>query len=188
MEGTKMKNAKRIPIIAVLLSVLFSFNTFAMNYNKEYIPETPQTEERHDDRSLDYRWTWINDTACVRFKVMENASKERILKFWDLGMLPRWVKSENNSIKAIARSTYSGKWSQSTEGIWSFTFDDSTIPVGVTKIDSVLYAFNTYGELKDGYEYYTGLKTEADGIVKADSAEFTQWLGTQYLPECTSHE
>lgn len=188
MEGYKMKTTKRLSVIAVILSVLFSFNALAMNYNKEYVPESPETEAKHEDRSLDYRWTWINDTACVRFNMLENASKERILKFWDMGMLPRWVKSENNDIKTVARDTYSGKWSQSTEGIWSFTFDDKTIPVGVTRIDGVLYAFNGYGELKAGYEYYTGLKTEADGLVKADSAEFTQWLGTQYLPECTSHE
>uniref|UniRef100_UPI001652C1DE hypothetical protein n=1 Tax=Serratia marcescens TaxID=615 RepID=UPI001652C1DE len=87
-----------------------------------------------------------------------------------------------------ARDTYSGKWSQSPDGIWSFEFDDKTIPVGVTKIDGVLYAFTGYGELKEGYEYYDGLKTGADGLVKADSAEFTQWLATQYLPECTSHK
>jgi len=42
--------------------------------------------------------------------------------------------------------------------------------------------------LKAGYEYYDGIKTEEDGLVKVDSAEFTQWLATQYLPECTSHE
>lgn len=183
-----MKITKKLITITVIMSVLFSFNAFAMKYNKEYVPESPQTETRHEDRSLDYRWTWINDTACVRFNMLENVNKERILKFWDMGMLPRWVKSENNDIKAVSRDTYAGKWSQSTEGIWSFEFDDKTIPVGVTKIDGVLYAFNGFGELKAGYEYYTGAKTEADGLVKADSAEFTQWLGTQYLPECTSHE
>jgi len=58
----------------------------------------------------------------------------------------------------------------------------------VTKIDGVLYAFNAFGELKDEYKYYDELKTGADGLVKADSADFMNWLSTQYLPECTSHE
>jgi len=171
------------------MSILFSFNTFAMSYNKDYVPESPQTELKHEDRSLDYRWTWISDDACVRFNMVENVSKERIItKFRDMGMLPRWMKNEKSNITAVSRESYSGKWSQSEDGIRSFTFDDCTIPVGVTKIDGVLYAFNTYGELKAGYEYYTGFKTEADGLVKANNAEFTQWLGTQYLPDCTSHK
>jgi hypothetical protein len=183
-----MKINKRIFFVTVLISIIFSFNTFAMNYNKDYVPESPKTENKYEDRSLDYRWTWINDLTCVQFNVMENTSKEKIIKFWELGMLPRWVKNESSKIKAVNRETYSGKWSQATDGTRSFTFDDGTIPVGVTKIDSVLYAFNTFGELKAGYEYYTGYKTEADGLVKADSAEYTQWLATQYLPECTSYD
>lgn len=114
--------------------------------------------------------------------------RSEIEKRYNLGIIETWADKVNGIYQKKNRDTYSGKWSQSTEGIWSFEFDDETIPVGVTKIDGVLYAFTGYGELKEGYEYYTGFKTEADGLVKADSAEFTQWLATQYLPECTSHE
>lgn len=187
MEVFNMKNYKMY-IASIILSILFSFNAFAMNNNKDYIPDSPKTEVKHDDRSLDYRWTWLDDSTCVQFNVMENAAKEKIVKFWELGMLPRWVKNENSNIKAVIRYAYSGKWYQSADGIRSFAFDDDTIPVGVTKIDGALYAFNTYGELKEGYEYYTGIKTEADGLVKADNAEFLQWLAGQYIPDCTSHE
>ncbi|PJJ27807.1 hypothetical protein [Lacrimispora celerecrescens] len=185
-----MKNIIRLPLITILLITIFSFNAFAMN--NEYIaPErqTPLNEKRNEDRSLDFRWTWISDDSCVRFRTNENVNKARIDKMYELGALPQWAEDGKDGYGVVKkRYTYSGKWVQAADGIWSFLFDDYTIPVGVTLIDGVLYAFNTYGELKADYEYYDGLKTKADGLVKADSAEFTQWLTTQYLPECTSHE
>lgn len=186
-----MKNFSRISIFSFLLLILFSFNVFAMTDNKgNYVSPTPQSEERFDDKELNYQWAWIDDELCVRFKLSGvYMNKETLKKRYDLGALSRWVDRDTDKRGIIKiRETYSGKWSQSEDGIRSFAFDDCTIPVGVTKIDGVLYAFNTYGELKAGYEYYTAFKTEADGLVKADSAEFTQWLGTQYLPDCTSHE
>ncbi len=188
-----MKNLRKLLVFVIAISVLLSFNAFAMKkeYNtyKELEPSSPQSETVNEDRSLNYRWTWLDDVLCVQFRTAENARRESIKRQYDTGLLKRWgeYNKENVGVSKI-RNTYSGKWSQSAEGIWSFTFDDCTIPVSVTKIDGVLYAFNTYGELKADYEYYDGIKTEADGLVKADSAEFTQWLATQYLPECTSHE
>lgn len=186
-----MKKFNKISIISLLLLILFSFNAFAMTDNKgNYVFPTPQNEERYESKDLNYRWAWIDNELCVRFKFNGvYMSREVLKKRWELGALSRWVDRDSDKNGIIkTRETYSGKWSQSADGIWSFTFDDYTIPVGVTKIDGVLYAFNTYGEIGTGYEYYTGFKTEADGLVKADSAEFTQWLTTQYLPECTSHE
>lgn len=186
----KMKIIKKIFVLTILLSTLFTFNIFAMEKGKaESARQTPLNEKSYEDRSAMYRWTWVNDGSCVRFNLPENTRKDTIIRQYNNGLLPQWAENGTiESAKVITRELYSGKWSQSEDGIRSFTFDDYTIPVGVTKIDGVLYAFNTYGELKAGYEYYTGFKTEADGLVKADSAEFTQWLGTQYLPECTSHE
>ncbi len=150
-----MMKISKWPIFAILLSLLFSFNSFAMEsiMNGDFVRPTPLNESE----TSGFKWTWISDGTVEKANV-------------------------------VSRYTYSGKWSQSSEGIWSFEFDDKTIPVGVTKIDGVLYAFTGYGELKADYEYYDGLKTEADGLVKADSAEFALWLTTQYLPECTSHE
>jgi len=188
-EGSTMKKIKKVLFFAILLSVLFSFNSFAMKYKDyEYVPPMPSTEKKYDDRALNSRWTWMNDDLCVRFQLTDNGKKADLEKRLQLGLLSRWVDKIDGEWKVMNRQSYSGKWSQSEDGIRSFTFDDYTIPVGVTKVDGVLYAFNTYGELKAGYEYYTAFKTEADGIVKADSAEFTQWLATQYLPDCTSHE
>ena len=185
-----MKLLKRLFVFAVLLSTLFTFNAYAMKneYTNDLKRPTPQNEEKHEDGNWNYKWVWITDETCVRFKSGENLKKENIKLQYNIGTLVTWRDRVDGAWKKMARDTYSGKWSQSAEGIWSFTFDDCTIPVGVTKIDGVLYAFNGFGELKEGYEYYTGLKTEADGIVKTDSAEFTQWLETQYLPDCTSHE
>ncbi len=185
-----MKIFRKLFIVMILLSTLFSFNAFAMS-EKEYADksiETPQNEMKYDDRALNYRWTWINNDLCVRFNLWENVNKTRIEDLWSRGMTSRWIEFSNGKYQAKTRDTYSGMWHQAADGIRSFTFDDDTIPVGVTKIDGVIYAFNTYGELKEGYEYYTGFKTEVDGIVKADSTEFIQWLGTQYIPDCTSHE
>lgn len=185
-----MKLLKSIPIFTVLLSLLFSFNIFAVgNEYKDPVRPTPLNEEKHEDRTLDNKWIWLDDETCVQFKLTENAKVSDIKRRYDAGLLRRWA--ENGTIqgpKIITRDTYTGKWSQSVDGIWTFEFDDKTIPVGVTKIDGVLYAFTGYGELKGGYEYYEGLKTAADGLVKSDNPDFLNWLGTQYLPECTSHE
>lgn len=183
-----MKILKRLFIFAMLLSITFTFNVYAMsNQNVDDLQRpTPQSEIKDEDNFNEYRWTWLNNETCVRFN--RGYNRDNIKMQYDIGTLVTWRDRADGTWKVKTRDSYSGKWSQSTEGIWSFVFDDSTIPVGVTKIDGVLYAFNTYGELKDGYEYYTGIKTEADGIVKADGAEFTQWIATQYVPDCTSHE
>ena len=180
-------------MLVVVISALLSFNAFAMkkeyNVYKDLQPSSPQSETVNEDRSLNFRWTWLDDDLCVQFRTAENAKREAIKRQYDLGLLKRWgeYSKENVGVSKI-RNAYSGKWTQSTEGIWSYEFDDKTIPVGVTKIDGILYAFNTFGELKEGYEYYNGLKTGADGLVTADNAEFKEWLATQYLPDCTSHE
>lgn len=183
-----MRKIKTIPILTMLISILFSFNIFAMKYNDyEYVPPMPSTEQKYDDRNLDARWTWLNDELCVRFQGDESIRLEKLERLYESGLMSRWVDKIGGEWQAVKRESYSGKWSQSAEGTWSFEFDDKTIPVGLTKIDDVLYAFNAFGELKEGYEYYNGLKTGADGLVTADSAEFKEWLATQYLPDCTSH-
>lgn len=176
---------KRISILTMIIVSLFTFNAYAMNPPRE----TPLTDAQNSSLPNEIKWTWISDDVCVQFRAVDDMKKERIEDMFNWGMIKRWAENgkDGRSVMKV-RESYSGKWSQSDDGIWSFTFDDYTIPVGVTKIDGVMYAFNTFGELKAGYEYYTGFKTEADGLVKADSAEFTQWLTTQYLPECTSHE
>ena len=180
-----MSIIKRISIFTVLIATLFSFNVYAMNPPRE----TPLTDAQNTSLPKEIKWIWISDDICVQFRAVDGIKKERIEDMFNWGMIKRWAENGTDGRSVIkSRDTYSGKWSQSADGVWSFTFDDYTIPVGVTKIDGVLYAFTGYGELKAGYEYYTGFKTEADGLVKADSAEFTQWLTTQYLPECTSHE
>jgi hypothetical protein len=190
-EGFDVKKVK-FPIFIILISALLSFNAFAMNKNTTYITDAPAqsplNEKKYEDRSLGSRWTWIEDDLCVSYRAADGYTKERLKRQFDLGAVSRWATNESGKWEVKTRDTYSGKWSQSSEGIWSFEFDDKTIPVGVTKIDGVLYAFTGYGELKADYEYYDGLKTEADGLVKADGVEFAQWLTTQYLPECTSHE
>jgi hypothetical protein len=185
-----MNLLRRLSAVVVLVSTLFTFNAYAMNNEANYDMKrpTPQNEEKNEDNAWNYKWIWLSDETCVRFKTGENQKVDNIELQYNLGILVTWREKENGNWKKQNRKSFSGKWSQSAEGIRSFEFDDKTIPVGVTKIDGVLYAFNGYGELKAGYEYYTGIKTEADGLVKADSAEFTQWLATQYLPECTSHE
>lgn len=186
-----MKRTKTISILTVLFIMLFSFNIFAMEkYVKDPERPTPQNEMKYEDRTLNYRWVWLDDETCVRFNLYENSKRYGIERQYSMGVVSAWRDETNTSTtwKPKIRDTYSGKWTKATDGIWSFTFDDCTIPVGVTKIDGVLYAFNTYGELKAGYEYYEGLKTEADGFVKADSEEFSKWIATQYIPDCTSHE
>lgn len=187
-----MKLIKKVLIFSFLLSTLFSFNVFAMKNNSVISTSerpSPINEKKTEDHLLNNRWTWLSDESCVRFNLPENTKREDLSRRYSMGLLPQWAENgtyEKANVKT--RDTYTGQWSQSSEGIWSFEFDDKTIPVGVTKIDGVLYAFNGYGELKEGYEYYTGLKTGADGLVTANSEEFNQWLSTQYLPECTSHK
>lgn len=190
-----MKLFKKIFLLSFILSAFTSLCAFAAgNPNDMKLPEipVPSTEIKHEDRTLDYRWTWLKDDLCVRFKIAsENITKSDLQRRRDIGSISLWSEWDPNNMSnnwVKVRDIYSGKWSQSSEGFWSFEFDDKTIPVGVTKIDGVLYAFNGYGELKEGYEYYNGFKTAADGLVKANSMEFSQWLATQYVPECTSHE
>ncbi|WP_313584189.1 hypothetical protein [Lacrimispora sp.] len=184
-----MNKKKAISLLTVLFITLFSFNIFAME-NKDIASENSIRPTPLNENELSgSKWTWINDKTCVRFSTKEDTNTAILIRLYEYGLLSQWAKNGTEAgANVVLRDTYSGKWTQAADGIWSFTFDDCTIPVGVTKIDGVLYAFNGYGELKADYEYYTGFKTEADGLVKADSAEFTQWLGTQYLPECTSHE
>lgn len=180
---------KIISLLTVLFVMLFSFNIFAMeSYVKDPERSTPQNEIKYEDRTRNYEWIWISNETCVRFYASESIRKDSIERQYSLGVAETWRDKTGGMWKKKSRDTYAGKWTQAADGIWSFTFDDCTIPVGVTKIDGVLYAFNGYGELKADYEYYTGFKTEADGLVKADGAEFTQWLAMQYLPECTSHK
>lgn len=183
-----MKLVNKLIIFTMTLSILFSFNAVAMNNKFVKDPErpTPQNEKAYDESTFSNSWTWLSDELCVQFP--KGSDKDAIEKRYNMGILITWREYKSEQWGAKNRDTYSGKWSQSSGGIWSFEFDDKTIPVGVTKIDGVLYAFTGYGELKEGYEYYPGIKTAADGLVTADSAEFTQWLATQYLPDCTSHE
>lgn len=177
----------KMTLSVFVLSLVFSFNVIAMpknlNANEPGMP-TPSTETRNSDQTLNYGWVWLNDTLCVQFKMNSYANKERLQRSYELGILNGWFEDGKNK----TRDTYTGKWTQAEEGTWSFEFDDHTIPVGVTKIDDVLYAFNTFGELKEGYEYYDGLTTGADGVVSSDDPEFLAWLETQYVPACTSHE
>lgn len=183
-----MKMMRKFFTITVVISLLFSFNGFAM-INNEYTPNNPATEKKNEDRSLDFRWVWLNDNECVQFNVDENYKRSAIEKKNEVVGLSHWIVDDgNNNYNRKTRDTYSGKWSQAEDETWSFEFDDHTIPVGVTKIDDVLYAFNTFGELKEGYEYYDGLTTGADGVVNSDDPEFLAWLETQYVPACTSHE
>lgn len=173
-----------LPIL-LCLCISFSFMSMGKTIEGEFVRDTPLNEETLSG----YNWTWLNDKSCVRFSGTENASKSDIARMYNMGMLPQWANDGSDGVGIIQeRTIYAGKWSQSPEGIWSFVFDDKTIPVGVTKIDDVLYAFNGFGELKEGYEYYEGLKTGADGLVTSDDPAFLEWLATQYVPSCTSHE
>lgn len=177
--------------VTVLLSLCLSFNAFAMvnsgqGWPEIYIPN-PATETKHDDRTLDYVWTWLNDEVVARFQSGERADATRkyLLDDFNVGGIcgGHGIKDDGGK-----RETYSGKWSQSEDGIWSFQFDDYTIPVDITKIDGVLYAFNGYGELVEGYDYWNGHKTAADGLVTCTDPEFITYLESQYIPDCTSHE
>lgn len=186
---------KRISVLLVVVFIfLFSFSSFAMTddyYYNNYVPRipTPQNEPVHEDKSLDYGWLWLNDNHCVQFKLMKICKLSSIQRKYDAGMYPQWVVFNKNGESSLkTRDTYTGQWSQAEDGTWSFMFDDKTIPVGITKIDGVLYAFNGYGELMDGCEYWNGQKTGPDGVVTCTDPEFETYLKTQYVPDCTSHK
>lgn len=182
----EMRKRTIIVMLTFIFSLVAAFSILAMSdvVNGDAIRRNPLN---NDSASL--QWTWLNDDHCVEFDASAESSRENLQRMFEMGLLAQWANSGNRGNGIVQqRYTYSGKWTQSTEGIWSFKFDDKTIPVGITKIDNVLYAFNGVGELKEGYEYYDGLTTGADGLVTSDDPAFWEWLGTQYLPECTSHE
>lgn len=177
----------RVPLLVAVLALLISLNANAMirdEYVSDIVRFTPATEEKNEDRSLDYRWVWISDDVCVRFQMAESGNTLWMAERFEYGMMDYW--KEPDSSKPKTRGTYTGTWSQDGSGIWSFVFDDLTIPVGLTKIDGVLYAFTGYGELKEGYEYWNGQKIGADGVVAEGSQEFLTYLEAQYLPECVT--
>lgn len=180
---------KRITLLSILFSAVLSFNSFAMTGDSNNPPRrTPLNEVKNEDRTLNYGWSWLSDESCVRFRKNEGVQREQLRESFDRGLLPQWAENGKNGTIIKKRYTYEGKWLQSEAGTWSFEFDDATIPLGLTKIDDVLYAFNGYGELQEGYNYWGDLKTAADGLVTSDDPEFLAWLATQYVPECTSHE
>lgn len=177
---------RKIFLLTMLILALFSFNVLAMeNYGP--ITPTPATEVQHSDRLLDYKWTWLDDGEVARFQPGEkaNTNRGRLQRMFDLGAIAGGYGPKDDGGK---RDIYSGKWSQDEKGTWSFVFDDNTIPIDLTRIDGVLYAFNGYGELVDGYEYWNGQKTGPDGVVTCTAPEFLAYLETQYLPNCTSHK
>lgn len=175
--------------LAVLLSLFLSFNAYAMkNYEHGWPDIAIPSPSKDSDFQYGYRWTWLDDDLCIQFQANEvktaKITREFLRGKHDAGLTTCWY-DENEPKK---RDAYSGKWSQSEDGIWSFQFDDYTIPVDITKIDGVLYAFNGYGELVEGYDYWNGHKTAADGLVTCTDPEFITYLETQYIPDCTSHE
>lgn len=189
---------RKTVFLTLVFSAFLSFNIFAMPKNRnanEPVRPTPMTDDGYEYGD---RWTWLNDSTCVQFRtggpVTSSTTRENLQERFDYGMLIPW--SENGEVKK--RDTYEGRWSQDKDGVWSFIFDDGTIPIDIMNIDGVLYAFNGYGELREGVIYYGKpktpydsegcLKTGPDGLVTADSADFQAWLATQYVPECTSHE
>ena len=179
---------KKMSLLTIVLTFSLLFGSFAMAdvVNGDFIRKSPLNEEENSS----YEWTWLNDEHCVQFTTKDDKLKrEHIERKFNMGLLPQWAVNGDDGTGVVKkRDTYSGKWTQSEKGIWSFEFDDKTIPLGVTKIDDVLYAFNGYGELMEGYEYYDGLTTGADGVVNSDNPDFLAWLETQYVPACTSHE
>lgn len=177
---------KKISLWAVFLSALLSFNIFAMdNKNDNFLEKSsPFTEEKHEDRSRDYRWIWVSDDLCVRSWTFDGMDQADLFKRLDVGILSQWSDGK----EAKKRDVYVGKWNQDVNGIWSFIFDDYTIPLGPTNIDGIIYAFNGYGQLVEGYNYWGDLATGPDGLVATDNQELSAWLETQYLPECMSHE
>lgn len=186
-----MRKIKMIAFTGILLSLTMCFNVFAMTTDRDNegtIVAQPATEQKHEDRKLNYYWSWLNDEMCVQFQTGESADKAWLQEKRDRGLLSRWIEFVDGKWRVKTRDTYTGKWSQSENGVWSFLFDDYTIPVGVTKIDDVMYAFNGYGELMEGYEYYDGLTTGSDGLVTSEDPAFLEWLETQYVPECFTHQ
>lgn len=178
-----MKYLRRLLPIIVIISTFFCFQGLAMNNNDEYIPPTPATEKNEN-----HRWTWLSDEACVQFRALDHVLREILILKADSGLIRYWGETVNGQRQIKTRDTYTGTWSQDEFGIWSFVFDDFTIPVGLTKIDGVLYAFTGYGELKEGYKYWNGQQTGSDGVVTENSLEFLEYLETQYLPECTTQK
>lgn len=183
-----MKKTMRILSLLTLLVLITAFDSFAMaNKENNYgiITSRPENEEKNEKGKYQYIWTWLNDDLCVQTNGTEKIQKrEWIQKKYDLGLVDGWM--EKGQVKT--RETYTGKWSQSEDGVWSFRFDDHTIPIEIAKIDDVLYAFNGYGELMEGYEYYDGLTTGADGLVTSEDPAFLEWLETQYVPECFTQQ
>lgn len=173
---------KRMLIFSILFTFLLSLNVNAMENGSQNLNyKTPVKAE-----SL--TWTWLDDEVCVYFDTSGEMTIATLNKLYNMGLLQRWSEDNVPRRTIVTRFTYTGKWNQDANGIWSFVFDDSTIPLGPTNIDGIVYAFNGYGQLIEGYNYWGDLKTGADGLVVTDNAEFLQWLSTQYLPECTSHE
>ena len=176
-----------LPVLITLFIFCFSFNVFAMSdlINGEFVRNTPMNEET----SSAYKWTWLSDERCVRYSKSEVTTRSTLDKLFSMGALPAWATGGSDGIgTAKTRDTYTGNWSQSVDGIWSCEFDDMTIPVGITKIDDVLYAFNGIGQLKEGVKYWNDYASGADGLVTCQDAEFLEWLSTQYVPACTSYE
>lgn len=182
---------KKIFLFVVLLTMVLCFNSYAMPKNQYAGEPERKTPSKDADYVYGYRWTWANDELCVQFQsggpVISYIDREALLKGYEIGIMRPWRAAEESK-ENKKRETYSGSWSQNEEGIWSFVFDDNTIPISVTKIDGVLYAFNGYGELRDGYNYYGDFRTAADGIVTNQDPSFLEWMAGEYVPECTSHE
>ena len=185
---------KRIMMLVTALSLLFSFDVLAMqdisnksNITEEYGLEIP-IPSKDKDYQYRYRWTWLSEDLCIQFQANEvrtaKITREFLKGKHDAGLTTCWYEGNEPKI----RNSYSGKWSQAADGTWSFVFDDSTIPIDITRIDGILYAFNGYGELVDGYKYWNDYKTGPDGLVTCTEPEFLTYLETQYIPDCTSHE
>lgn len=183
-----MKLCKRISLIVVLVLLALSFNSFAMPQNLNANEPAMPVPSEDGDYQYGYRWTWLSDELCVQFQmggpITAKIPRSILEEKCDYGLMRSWHEDG----KAKARDTYAGKWSQTDDGIWAFVFDDSTIPIDLTRIDGVLYAFNGYGELVDGYKYWNDYKTGPDGLVTCTEPEFLAYLETQYIPDCTSHE
>lgn len=189
----------KISFLSILLIFTLIFNVFATERKEvyEFVPSSPSNETINENGRPNNIWTWISDELCIQDTGSEKSMRrERIQDKYDRGLLTPWSEKVNGERKIKKRDTYNGKWSQSEDGVWSFVFDDSTIPVDLTKIDGVLYAFNGYGELREGIIYYGKQKnpydtegclvTGVDGVVNCNEPEFLEYLKTQYLPECTS--
>lgn len=182
-----MKNLYTMFLI-LLFSVCICGSTFAMEEKLNYgvVSETPQNEQKDENGEYSYIWTWLNDDLCVQLSATKKGSGSRdyLSHIYELGSISGWL--ENGELKK--RDTYIGAWSQAEDGTWYFRFEDQTIPIELTKIDGVLYAFNGYGELMEGFEYWNGQETSADGVINCNDPEFLEWMKTQYIPECHTRE